>query len=209
MYLTFLFSIFIFHCFYLLITVTVFNINCIFFIFYCSTCIDFQPTFNRYGISINSTHSFFFPIFSDFSQNSFKRQSYHMWGNWPFLVVTRLQVLGYIRYHYHLYNLSTQGDMESNGKSVRRDGKFVDYSTGPVIWGEPGTNGQHAFYQLIHQGISVFCIFILSNLVFFSTLNNFLSSIELLSLMSSYLFSSSKLLDKTKIRLPQVLSFCR
>ena len=42
--------------------------------------------------------------------------------------------------------------MESNGKSVRRDGKFVDYSTGPVIWGEPGTNGQHAFYQLIHQG---------------------------------------------------------
>ena len=57
--------------------------------------------------------------------------------------------------------------MESNGKSVRRDGKFVDYSTGPVIWGEPGTNGQHAFYQLIHQGIWVFCIFILSNLVFF------------------------------------------
>ena len=43
--------------------------------------------------------------------------------------------------------------MESNGKSVRRDGKFVDYSTGPVIWGEPGTNGQHAFYQLIHQGL--------------------------------------------------------
>ena len=42
--------------------------------------------------------------------------------------------------------------MESNGKSVRRDGQFVDYSTGPVIWGEPGTNGQHAFYQLIHQG---------------------------------------------------------
>ena len=49
--------------------------------------------------------------------------------------------------------------MESNGKSVRRDGKFVDYSTGPVIWGEPGTNGQHAFYQLIHQGM-YFMIFI-------------------------------------------------
>ena len=45
-----------------------------------------------------------------------------------------------------------QGDMESNGKSVDRDGNPVDYKTGPVIWGEPGTNGQHAFYQLIHQG---------------------------------------------------------
>jgi glucose-6-phosphate isomerase len=45
-----------------------------------------------------------------------------------------------------------QGDMESNGKSARRDGQWVDYSTGPIIWGEPGTNGQHAFYQLLHQG---------------------------------------------------------
>ncbi len=45
-----------------------------------------------------------------------------------------------------------QADMESNGKSVRRDGSRVDYATGPIIWGEPGTNGQHAFYQLIHQG---------------------------------------------------------
>jgi glucose-6-phosphate isomerase len=45
-----------------------------------------------------------------------------------------------------------QGDMESNGKFVDRDGKRVDYNTGPIIWGEPGTNGQHAFYQLIHQG---------------------------------------------------------
>jgi glucose-6-phosphate isomerase len=45
-----------------------------------------------------------------------------------------------------------QGDMESNGKSVTRDGAKVDYATGTVIWGEPGTNGQHAFYQLIHQG---------------------------------------------------------
>jgi glucose-6-phosphate isomerase len=45
-----------------------------------------------------------------------------------------------------------QADMESNGKSVDRDGRRVDYATGPVIWGEPGTNGQHAFYQLIHQG---------------------------------------------------------
>ncbi|MEO6395832.1 MAG: glucose-6-phosphate isomerase [Devosia sp.] len=45
-----------------------------------------------------------------------------------------------------------QQDMESNGKSVGLDGKSVDYPTGPIIWGEPGTNGQHAFYQLIHQG---------------------------------------------------------
>jgi glucose-6-phosphate isomerase len=45
-----------------------------------------------------------------------------------------------------------QGDMESNGKRIDRDGNPVDYNTGPVIWGEPGTNGQHAFYQLIHQG---------------------------------------------------------
>jgi len=45
-----------------------------------------------------------------------------------------------------------QGDMESNGKRVTRDGVAVDYTTGPVVWGEPGTDGQHAFYQLIHQG---------------------------------------------------------
>lgn len=45
-----------------------------------------------------------------------------------------------------------QGDMESNGKSVDLDGNRVDYSTGPIIWGQPGTNGQHAFFQLIHQG---------------------------------------------------------
>lgn len=45
-----------------------------------------------------------------------------------------------------------QGDMESNGKSVDREGEAVNYQTGPVIWGDPGTNGQHAFFQLIHQG---------------------------------------------------------
>jgi glucose-6-phosphate isomerase len=45
-----------------------------------------------------------------------------------------------------------QGDMESNGKFVDREGRLADYSTGPIIWGEPGTNGQHAFFQLIHQG---------------------------------------------------------
>ena len=48
-----------------------------------------------------------------------------------------------------------QGDMESNGKSVDMNGDFVDYHTGPIIWGQPGTNGQHAFYQLMHQGTKV------------------------------------------------------
>jgi glucose-6-phosphate isomerase len=45
-----------------------------------------------------------------------------------------------------------QANMESNGKSISRDGERVEYQTGPIVWGEPGTNGQHAFYQLIHQG---------------------------------------------------------
>lgn len=49
-----------------------------------------------------------------------------------------------------------QGDMESNGKYVTRSGQRVTYMTGPIAWGEPGTNGQHAFYQLIHQGLMLF-----------------------------------------------------
>jgi glucose-6-phosphate isomerase len=48
-----------------------------------------------------------------------------------------------------------QLDMESNGKGVRRDGRPVDHATGPIVWGEPGTNGQHAFFQLLHQGTSM------------------------------------------------------
>ncbi|MBU1173984.1 MAG: glucose-6-phosphate isomerase [Alphaproteobacteria bacterium] len=56
-----------------------------------------------------------------------------------------------------------QQDMESNGKQVSLDGTAVDYETGPVVWGEPGTNGQHAFYQLIHQGTSVIpCDFLIA-----------------------------------------------
>jgi glucose-6-phosphate isomerase len=61
-------------------------------------------------------------------------------------------ILPYDQYMHRFSAYFQQGDMESNGKSVSREGQFVDYSTGPVIWGEPGTNGQHAFYQLIHQG---------------------------------------------------------
>jgi len=61
-------------------------------------------------------------------------------------------VLPYDQYMHRFAAYLQQGDMESNGKSSDRNGKAVSYETGPVIWGEPGTNGQHAFYQLIHQG---------------------------------------------------------
>jgi len=61
-------------------------------------------------------------------------------------------ILPYDQYMHRFPAYFQQGDMESNGKSVTRDGEPVSCSTGPVIWGEPGTNGQHAFYQLIHQG---------------------------------------------------------
>jgi glucose-6-phosphate isomerase len=61
-------------------------------------------------------------------------------------------ILPYDQYLEHFASYFQQGDMESNGKSVTRDGKAVSADTGPIIWGQPGTNGQHAFYQLIHQG---------------------------------------------------------
>src|SRR4029079_3718712 len=62
-------------------------------------------------------------------------------------------ILPYDQYLHRFAAYFQQGDMESNGKRVDRAGNVItDYSTGPVIWGEPGTNGQHAFYQLIHQG---------------------------------------------------------
>ena len=61
-------------------------------------------------------------------------------------------ILPYDQYMHRFPAYFQQGDMESNGKSVTRNGEPIDYSTGPIIWGEPGTNGQHAFYQLIHQG---------------------------------------------------------
>jgi glucose-6-phosphate isomerase len=61
-------------------------------------------------------------------------------------------ILPYDQYLHRFAAYFQQGNMESNGKSVDRNGKPVTYATGPIIWGEPGTNGQHAFYQLIHQG---------------------------------------------------------
>jgi glucose-6-phosphate isomerase len=61
-------------------------------------------------------------------------------------------ILPYDQYLHRFAAYFQQGDMESNGKYIDRSGNKVDYQTGPIIWGEPGTNGQHAFYQLIHQG---------------------------------------------------------
>jgi glucose-6-phosphate isomerase len=61
-------------------------------------------------------------------------------------------ILPYDQYMTYFPAYFQQGDMESNGKSVTRQGNQVEYSTGPIVWGQPGTNGQHAFYQLIHQG---------------------------------------------------------
>uniref|UniRef100_A0A8R1TNC8 Glucose-6-phosphate isomerase n=1 Tax=Onchocerca volvulus TaxID=6282 RepID=A0A8R1TNC8_ONCVO len=62
-------------------------------------------------------------------------------------------LLPYDQYLHRFAAYFQQGDMESNGKFVMRDGNRVDFPTGPVVWGEPGTNGQHAFYQLLHQGM--------------------------------------------------------
>ncbi|MCH5684837.1 hypothetical protein LWM68_11610 [Niabella sp. W65] len=70
-------------------------------------------------------------------------------------------ILPYDQYLHRFAAYFQQGNMESNGKSVDRSGKRVSYQTGPIIWGEPGTNGQHAFYQLIHQGTEIIpCDFI-------------------------------------------------
>jgi glucose-6-phosphate isomerase len=70
-------------------------------------------------------------------------------------------ILPYDQYLHRFSAYFQQGNMESNGKYVDRNGEKVNYTTGPVIWGEPGTNGQHAFYQLIHQGTQIIpCDFI-------------------------------------------------
>ncbi|MDR4499500.1 MAG: glucose-6-phosphate isomerase [Candidatus Scalindua sp.] len=72
------------------------------------------------------------------------------YGN--FFGVQTEAILPYDQYMHRFPAYFQQGNMESNGKSVDRNGNRINYQTGPVIWGEPGTNGQHAFYQLIHQG---------------------------------------------------------
>lgn len=74
-----------------------------------------------------------------------------IWYN-NFFEADSVALLPYEQYLSRFAAYFQQGDMESNGKSIDRNGKKVDYETGPIIWGEPGTNGQHAFYQLVHQG---------------------------------------------------------
>jgi glucose-6-phosphate isomerase len=74
-----------------------------------------------------------------------------IWYN-NFLGAQSHAILPYDQYLRYFPAYFQQGDMESNGKGVTLSGEWVDYSTGPIVWGQPGTNGQHAFYQLIHQG---------------------------------------------------------
>ena len=74
-----------------------------------------------------------------------------VWYN-DFFGVETQAIIPYDQYLHRFAAYFQQGDMESNGKRVTKDGREVDYATGPIIWGEPGTNGQHAFFQLIHQG---------------------------------------------------------
>ncbi|OOS00147.1 glucose-6-phosphate isomerase [Haemophilus paracuniculus] len=83
-----------------------------------------------------------------------------IWNN-NFLGAESEAILPYDQYLHRFAAYFQQGNMESNGKFVGRDGKPVSHQTGPIIWGEPGTNGQHAFYQLIHQGTKLIpCDFI-------------------------------------------------
>jgi glucose-6-phosphate isomerase len=75
-------------------------------------------------------------------------------GIWQrnFLGASTLAILPYDQHLHRFPAYLQQADMESNGKFIHRDGSRADHATGPIVWGEPGTNGQHAFYQLIHQG---------------------------------------------------------
>lgn len=77
-----------------------------------------------------------------------------IWYN-NFLGYETHAILPYEQYLHRFPAYFQQGDMESNGKRVTVSGESVEYQTGPIIWGEPGTNGQHAFYQLLHQGTKV------------------------------------------------------
>ncbi|MBK9449379.1 MAG: glucose-6-phosphate isomerase [Bacteroidetes bacterium] len=83
-----------------------------------------------------------------------------IWYN-NFIGATTEAILPYDQYLHRFAAYFQQGNMESNGKQVDRNGNPVTYATGPIVWGEPGTNGQHAFYQLIHQGMHLIpCDFI-------------------------------------------------
>jgi len=101
-----------------------------------------------------------------FRNNSFEENipiKMAMIGLWyvNFFGVQTEAILPYDQYMHRFAAYFQQGNMESNGKRVDRNGQILDYASGPVIWGEPGTNGQHAFYQLIHQGtVLIPCDFI-------------------------------------------------
>jgi glucose-6-phosphate isomerase len=83
--------------------------------------------------------------------------------NTNILGASTLAILPYAQLLHRFSAYLQQGEMESNGKRVTREGKPVPYKTCPIVWGEPGTNGQHAFYQLIHQGTQLVpCDFILA-----------------------------------------------
>jgi len=83
-----------------------------------------------------------------------------IWYN-NFLGAETEAIIPYYQYMHRFPAYFQQGNMESNGKSVDRNGHYINYQTGPIIWGEPGTNGQHAFFQLIHQGTKLIpCDFI-------------------------------------------------
>jgi len=98
---------------------------------------------------------------TEFSKNiPFIKAILGIWYNNFFNTATEA-ILPYDQYMHRFTAYLQQGDMESNGKYISRDGQQVGYQTGSIIWGEPGTNGQHAFYQLIHQGTKLIpCDFI-------------------------------------------------
>ena len=116
------------------------------------------------SIMISIGHDNFMNLLSGFNRmdNHFRNQPFEknipvimallgIWYN-NFFGSETYVLLPYDQYLHRFPAYFQQGDMESNGKSINKNGERVDYQTGPVIWGEPGTNGQHAFYQLIHQG---------------------------------------------------------
>lgn len=100
-------------------------------------------------------------------------------------------ILPYDQYLHRFAAYFQQGDMESNGKYVTRSGQTVNYRTGPIVWGEPGTNGQHAFYQLIHQGTRLIpCDFIAP----IKTLNPIRGGLHHTILLANYLAQTEALM---------------
>ena len=102
-----------------------------------------------------------------------------------------LAILPYDQYLHRFAAYFQQGDMESNGKYITKSGNPVNYFTGPIVWGEPGTNGQHAFYQLIHQGTRLIpCDFIAPA----KTLNPIQNGLHHVILLSNFLAQTEALM---------------